>query len=110
MPSSGCIQYLEVDDELELGAALLLGDGGDGELLHALQQATHHARAEDQRDTVNQSTTRSDMGCLGNEVVRHTLTLPPILRVFLGTLIPEKRKQGITLSRYHAMADILASI
>ena len=50
------------------------------------------------------------MGCLGNEVVSHTLTLPPILRVFLGTLIPEKRKQGITLSRYHAMADILASI
>ncbi len=34
--------YLEVYDELELGAALLLYDGGDGKLLHALQQAAHH--------------------------------------------------------------------
>jgi len=28
--------YTERDDELELRAALLLGDGGDGQLLHAL--------------------------------------------------------------------------
>jgi hypothetical protein len=34
--------YLEVYDELELGPALLLYDGCDGKLLHALQQATHH--------------------------------------------------------------------
>jgi hypothetical protein len=34
--------YLEVYDELELGPALLLYDGGDGKLLHALQQAAHH--------------------------------------------------------------------
>jgi hypothetical protein len=37
--------YLEVYDELELGPALLLYDGGDGKLLHALQQAAHHWRA-----------------------------------------------------------------
>ncbi len=34
--------YLEVYDELELGPALLLYDGCDGKLLHALQQAAHH--------------------------------------------------------------------
>jgi hypothetical protein len=34
--------YLEVYDEFELGPALLLYDGGDGKLLHALQQAAHH--------------------------------------------------------------------
>jgi hypothetical protein len=34
--------YLEVYDELELSPALLLYDGCDGKLLHALQQAAHH--------------------------------------------------------------------
>ncbi len=37
-----CSVYLEVYDELELGPALLLYDGGDGKLLHALQKAAHH--------------------------------------------------------------------
>jgi hypothetical protein len=34
--------YLEVYDELELGAALLLYNRGDGKLLHALQKVAHH--------------------------------------------------------------------
>ena len=37
--------YLEVDDELELGAALLLDNGCDGQVLHALQQGGHHRGA-----------------------------------------------------------------